>query len=215
MHHPGRPSRFPWTSSARWVFAVAVGVGSSAAAGAPALAQAAASATMPDETLQALAFLVGRWRVPAGDPALEQVPELAELDIVTATWTVGGKAMRWLDHVAEDGTAEAEGLIFWDPALEEIRFVGVGGPGEGQGRLFVGTWTPLADGRVERRYDVFYRTLADMPGEELGGSRRRYRDVWAADGADALTHTLEWWHEGRWQTYARGSYRLVRSDGDG
>lgn len=93
--------------------------------------------------------------------------------------------------------------------------MGVGGPGEGQGRLFVGTWTPLADGRVERLYDVYYRTLADMPGEELEGSRRRYRDVWAADGPDAITHTLEWWHEGRWQPYARGSYRLVRAGSGG
>jgi hypothetical protein len=75
----------------------------------------------------------------------------------------------------------------------------------------VGTWTPLADGRVERLYDVYYRTLADTPGEDQGGSRRRYRDVWAADGPNAITHTLEWWHEGRWQPYARGNYRLVRA----
>jgi hypothetical protein len=154
------------------------------------------SAVVPDSTVAGLAFLEGRWRIAAGDPALQQYPELAELDIVQATWVVGGKAMRWLDHVGPDGTAEAEGMIYWDPAVEKIRFVGVGGPGEGQGRLLVGTWTPLADGRVERLYDVYYRTLADMPGEELGGSRRRYRDVWAADGPDAITHTLEWWHEG-------------------
>jgi hypothetical protein len=167
------------------------------------------SAVVPDSTVAGLAFLEGRWRIAAGDPALQQYP-VAELDIVQATWVVGGKAMRWLDHVGPDGTAEAEGMIYWDPAVEKIRFVGVGGPGEGQGRLLVGTWTPLADGRVERLYDVYYRTLADMPGEELGGSRRRYRDVWAADGPDAITHTLEWWHEGRWQRYGRGDYRLVR-----
>ena len=60
-----------------------------------------------------------------------------------------------------------------------------------------------------------WRTLADMPGEELGGSRRQYRDVWAPDGPDAITHTLEWWHEGRWQPYARGTYRLVRAGSGG
>ena len=215
MHHVVRPSapglaRHPWRAGA-----LVASVGAALSYQLPAAAQAVNAATTPDETIAALAFLEGRWRIPAGDPALEQYPALARLNIVEATWVVGGKAMRWLDHVGPDRPAEAEGLVYWDPALEKIRFVGVGGPGAGQGRLFVGTWTPLADGRVERLYDVYYRTPADTPGEELGGSRRRYRDVWATDGPDAVIHTLEWWHEGRWQPYARGTYRLVRAGGAG
>ena len=170
----------------------------------------------PDSTLRALAFLAGSWRVPPGHPVLAQRPDLADVVILDVRWVVGGKALRWREQVPADASgAELEGMIYWDPAVEKIRFVGVGGPGEGQGRLLVGTWTPLADGRVERLYDVYYRTLADMPGEELGGSRRRYRDVWAADGPDAITHTLEWWHEGRWQRYGRGDYRLVRAGSGG
>ena len=196
----------------RWALTLGACLAASPLVSAPAAAQAVTGTVTPDETIAAIAFLEGRWRVPSADSALQQYPELAELDIVEATWVVGGKAMRWRDHVQPNGVAEAEGLVYWDPALEKIRFVGVGGPGEGQGRLFVGTWTPLADGRVERLYDVYYRTLADTPGEELGGSRRRYRDVWAADGPDTIIHTLEWWHEERWQPYARGDYRLVRAD---
>jgi hypothetical protein len=43
--------------------------------------------------------------------------------------------------------------------------------------LFRGRYFRHADGLIERQYDAFYRTLADFPGEELGGLRRRYRET--------------------------------------
>jgi hypothetical protein len=184
------------------------------ALGTPSLAaQTTPAAEAPDETLAALAFLAGRWRVPSGDPLLDAHPEAARLVVLEARWVVGGKALRWREHVPVDGPdeAELEGMVYWDPAEERIEFVAVGGRADGQGRLFVGHFIPLDDGRVEKVYDVFYRTLADMPGEELGGSRRRFREVLEPAGPDGLEHTLEWWLDGRWQPYSRGRYRLTRA----
>jgi hypothetical protein len=174
---------------------------------------AEAQAPSPDATLAALDFITGRWRVPDGDPALQAYPHLADLVILEVGWVVGGKALRWREHVAaaDPTDAELEGLVVWDPAEERIRFTMVAGRGDGEGRLFVGTFTPLADGRVEKVYDVYYRTAADTPAEELGGTRRRFREILEPDGPDGLTHSLEWWRDGRWQPFNRGRYSLVRA----
>jgi len=167
----------------------------------------------PDSTLRALAFLAGSWRVPPGHPVLAQRPDLADVVILDVRWVVGGKALRWREQVPADASgAELEGMIYWDPAGERIEFMAVAGTGEGQGRLFRGEMTALADGRVEKVYDVFYRTLADTPGEELGGARRRYREVLEPSGPDGLVHSLEWWLDGRWQPYGQGRYELVRTE---
>jgi len=167
-------------------------------------------------SMEALEFLTGSWKAPADDPALEQSPELAELIVLQIEWTVGKNALRLREYVRGEGPMNAalDGFIYWDPAQERIEFVAVGGHGPDQGRLFVGEFRPLADGRVERVYDVFYRTAADMPGGELGGLRRQYREIYSADGPDGLTHTLEWWLDRRWQPFSRGEYRLAR-DGSG
>jgi hypothetical protein len=168
-----------------------------------------------DPTLRPFAFLVGRWGIPPGDPVLEQRPALADMVILEIAPMVGGKALRYREHVPDRGAGEAEleGLVWWSPPGERVELLAVAGREDGQGRMFTGTLTPLADGRVEKVYDVYYRTLADTPGEELGGSRRRFREVWAARGPDVLTHSLEWWRDGRWQPWARGRYSLVRWDG--
>lgn len=193
---------------------IALAVGVPALAGPSLAAQSPPPTVVPDSTMRALAFMTGRWRVPAGDPILAQHPELADLAIIDARWAVGGKAIRYREHASSDDANGAllDGLIYWNPATERIEFVAVAGPGAGQGRLFVGAFTPLADGRVEKIYDVFYRTLADTPGEELGGARRRYREVLEPAGPDRLVHSLEWWLDGRWQRYARGHYELVRAE---
>lgn len=178
-------------------------------------AQEPAASAVPDSTLRVLEFLTGQWRIPPGDSLLERRPELAGMLVIDAEWAVGGKAIRYREQVfpESDRGAELEGLIYWDPAREQIRFTAVAGHDDGQGRLLVGEFTPLDDGRIEKVYDVYYRTLADMPGEELGGARRRFREVLEPTGADRFTHSLEWWHEGRWQRWARGHYELVRARG--
>jgi hypothetical protein len=170
----------------------------------------------PDSTVRALEPLIGRWRIPPGDSLLARNPELERLVVIEAQWLVGGKAIRYREHVWPDSTrgGELEGLIYWDPAEERLELIAVAGHGPGQGRLFVGELKPLADGRIEKVYDVFYRTLADTPGEELGGRRRRYREIIEVAGPDRLTHTLEWWRDGRWQPFGRGRYELVRADAD-
>lgn len=173
----------------------------------PAAPQAGA---VVDSVMRPLAFLAGSWMADPSTPGLPD--QVRNLVIAEFTPIVGGKAIRVREHVPPDRPDEAElqGMIYWDPARERIQFFAVAGKGDGQGRMMMGEYLPLADGRVERIYDVFYRTLADTPGEELGGSRRRYREVWDGSAPDTLRHTLEWWHEGRWQPWARGEYTLVR-----
>lgn len=171
-----------------------------------------ASAPARDSALRALEFLIGRWGVPPAEAAAHQAGALANVIILDMQWAVGGHSIRLREHVpvGQADSAELEGLVYWDPAQERIEFVAVAGWGDDQGRLFVGEYRPQANGTVERTYDVYYRTLADTPGEEAGGSRRRYREVWEPAGTDRLQHTLEWWWSGRWQPYARGRYTLVR-----
>lgn len=163
--------------------------------------------------MQALDFMTGRWWIPRGEEVLTRNPELTDVVILEVTPIVGGHAMRVLEHTPVTGPADAEvdGMIYWDPAEERLEFVAVGGRAEGQGRLFVGEYRALADGRVERVYDVHYRTAADMPAEDRGGSRRRYREVYAPDGPDGLTHSLEWWVGGEWRPFGQGRYRLERA----
>jgi hypothetical protein len=40
---------------------------------------------------------------------------------------------------------------------------------------------------------VFYRNLADIPGEEYGGSRRRYIETVTFVTPDSIDTTLKWW----------------------
>lgn len=164
-------------------------------------------ATQPDSTLVGLSRLVGEWA-----PGPRVARRAGEPVVHDYSWTVGGKALRMRENYKLGGPehAEVDGLVFWNPALERIQFVAVGGHGPGQGRYFEGEYRVLADGAVERVYDVYYRTLADTPGEELGGGRRRYREVYRWVTPDSLQATLDWWRDGRWQPFGPGVYTLVR-----
>jgi hypothetical protein len=162
-----------------------------------------------DSAMAALAPLLGRWFAANTAVATRRPPP----DHVVHQYepTVGGKAMRLREGFRGDPSeAEFDGLIYWDPGRERIVFVGVAGRGPGQGRTFSGEYRPLADGTIERTYDVVYRTPADTPGEELGGRWRRYRETFRLITADSVESRLEWWRAGRWQPFGPGTYTVVR-----
>lgn len=115
-----------------------------------------------------------------------------------------------VDH-PED--AELTGLLFWHPAAQRFHFVAVAGARPGQGRVFEGEYRLLADTTIERVYDVYYRSLADTPGEELGGNRRRYREIYRWVTRDSVEARLDWWRDGRWQPFGPGKYTMVRLRG--
>lgn len=167
---------------------------------------ALAAQTRPDSTLRGLEVMIGDWA-----PSQRQRPP-ADHVVHRYTWTVGGKAIRIQEgfRVTAPETAELDGFVYWNPATERVEFVAVAGHGPGQGRFFQGEYTVLADGAVERTYDVFYRTLADTPGEEFGGTRRRYREVYRRISADSTAATLDWWHNGAWRPFGPGLYGIVR-----
>lgn len=154
-------------------------------------------------SLALLEPLVGAWGPPGDAGEGEVVHDYA--------WTVGGQALRLREgyRTGQADEAELDGLVFCDPAGAKIEFIAVAGHGAGQGRTFRGEYRVLQDGRIERVYDVTYRTLADVPLEEQGGLSRRFREVYAVDG-ERLEATLEWWRDGAWQPFARGRYELVR-----
>ncbi|MGH7631535.1 MAG: hypothetical protein ACREOF_19540 [Gemmatimonadales bacterium] len=166
----------------------------------------------PDSTVAGLSRLVGLWGPSASSPRAAQRPELRRRVVHDYSWTVQGKALRLREGYAlgHREMAELDGLIYWNPATERIEFVAVGGPGPAEGRLFLGEYRLLADSAIERIYDVFYRTLADTPGEELGGARRRYREVYRPVGPDTIEATLDWWRGGRWEPFGPGTYTVVR-----
>ncbi|MCA8977466.1 MAG: alpha/beta hydrolase [Planctomycetes bacterium] len=105
--------------------------------------------------------------------------------------------------------AQLDGMVFHDPVTQAVGFIAVAGARSGQGRVFHGEYRALEEGVIERTYEVHYRSLADIPGEELGGATRRFRETFRVDG-DLLRATLEWWHEERWQRYGPGRYELCR-----
>ncbi len=177
------------------------------------VAQSGASqlrAQQPDEHLAAFESLVGLWGPPA--EVTERIPRLANRVIHDYRWSVGGNALQLREGypVGSPGEAELAGMIYWNPALEIIEFVAVAGHGPGQGRVFRGEYRVLEDGSIERTYQVFYRTLADIPGEELGGMARRYREIYTPVTSDSTRATLEWWQEGAWRPFGPGVYHLIR-----
>lgn len=159
--------------------------------------------------LAALEALLGIWGIP--DEVIAQRPELAERIVHDYAWTVGENALRVREGylAGEADSADLEGILYWHPEAERLEFTAVAGHGLDQGRLFRGVYRVLADGRIERDYEVFYRNAADTPGEELGGLSRRYREVYTIDG-DSLSATLDWWRDGAWQPFGPGGYALVR-----
>lgn len=165
-----------------------------------------------ENPVAALEPLLGVWGLPAD--VVAQRPELAERVVHDYAWTVGENALRvregYLAGAPE--ASELDGLVYWHPQREELQLTAVAGHGAGEGRLFQGTYRALDDGRIERVYEVFYRTPEDMPGAELGGTSRRYREVYTIAG-DALAATLEWWRDEAWRPFGPGTYALVRLDG--
>ncbi len=163
--------------------------------------------------LDGLQSLVGRWGAPAA--AAARRPELADRVIHDYGWMVGRNALRLRESYrpGEPEAAQLEGIIYWNPASETIEFVAVAGHGPGQGRVFEGEYRLLADGSVERVYQVFYRTLEDIPAEEMGGMSRRYREVYQPVTPDSTRATLDWWIDGAWRPYGPGVYHLVRVQG--
>lgn len=174
----------------------------------PAVAQ---RPTTPDSTIRFLAPLVGRWR-PGVPSAQTNRRPLADLVVHAYEWTVGGMTLRLREGYRGDapGDAELDGLIYWNPATEKVEFVAVAGHNPGQGRTFFGEYLRLADGAIERTYTVTYRTLADTPGEELGGRTRRYRETYRMVTADSIEASLDWWRDGRWQPFGPGKFTVVR-----
>lgn len=169
------------------------------------------AAQVAQNPLAALEPLLGAWGAPPA--ALEQRPELEHRVIHDYSWTVGENALRVRESYSIDAPDEAEfeGLVYLHPDTGELGMIGVAGRGEGQGRLFQCTYRVLEDGRIERDYEVFYRTPADMPAAELGGTSRRFREVYTIEG-DTLAATLDWWRDGAWQPFGPGTYELVRRD---
>jgi hypothetical protein len=160
----------------------------------------------PDSTVAGLERLIGLWApAAAGDRDGKRIAH-------DYSWTVGGKAVRIRENysLGNPDAAELDGMVLWNPATERVEFIAVAGHGPDQGRYFEGEYLFRADGAVERVYDVFYRTLADTPGEQLGGARRRFREVYRWAGPDTVHATLDWWRAGRWQPFGPGRYTVVR-----
>jgi hypothetical protein len=165
-----------------------------------------------DSSLTFLAPLIGAWH-PLGLPdSLERLdPPIVAHEY---RWIVGRKAIQ-IRESFRLGSADAAlltGMVWWNPATERVEFAAVAGPGPGEGRLFRGEYRLLDDGTIERTYDVFYRAPADVPGEDMGGLRRRYRERYRMASPDSITSTLEWFHDGAWRPFgrfARGGFTRI------
>lgn len=174
------------------------------AAGARAQVAPTAKGRLADSSLTFLAPLVGDWQPVLPDSVLQR---LGFTPIAGSyRWVVGQRAMVWRESFRagdDPDTADLHGMIYWNPATEKIEFVAVAGKDDGQGRLFQGEYRVREDGTIEREYDVYYRTLADTPGEDLGGSRRRFLETVRFVTADSVTTSLRWWHDGAWRPFGR------------
>ncbi|HSA57595.1 MAG TPA: hypothetical protein VLE53_17915 [Gemmatimonadaceae bacterium] len=169
---------------------------------------------LADSSLSFLVPLIGAWRPLSVPDSLKRLdpPIVAH----AYRWIVGRRAIQLLESFrsGQPDSALLSGMIYWNPATERVEFVAVAGRDVGEGRLFIGEYRTLADGSIERTYDVFYRTLADTPAEQVGGSRRRYREVYRLVTSDSIESTLDWFHDGAWRPYgpfARGAFRRIPS----
>lgn len=181
----------------------------------PAISPASAQEVLPrgylaDSSLVFLEPLIGTWAPIAAPDTIDPIDVAQRYE-----WVVGRKAIRVQEGLRQgpNGTPILEGMIFWNPGTELVEFVAVAGHRDGQGRLFAGEYRELADGAIERTYDVFYRSLEDIPGEALGGSRRRYREVYRFETPDSVTSTLDWFHDGAWRgfgPFATGGFTRIR-----
>jgi hypothetical protein len=159
---------------------------------------------LADSTLGFLAPLEGSWQPLLPDSMLERIGHVPIAG--NYVWVVGNRAMLLRESFAAGSnplTGLVQGMIYWNPATEKVEFIAVGGPGDGEGRLFQGEYRLREDGTIEREYDVHYRTLADIPGEVFGGSRRRYLETVTFVTPDSITTTLKWWHDGAWRPFGR------------
>lgn len=172
---------------------------------------------LADSSLAFLAPLIGEWRPMAVPDSIKRLnpPVVAW----AYRWVVGKRAIEVRESFRQGQADSAllSGLIYWNPATELVEFVAVAGHGPGQGRLFRGEYRLRADGAIEREYDVFYRTLADIPGEQLGGSRRRYREAYTLVTPDSIASALDWFHDGEWRPYgpfARNAFSRLSKGSD-
>lgn len=158
--------------------------------------------------LAGLAPLVGRWSIPESDSIVLSRPELRTLIVAENAWAAQGRVIHHRENFqpGDPAGAQLDGIVYWDPVQERIRFVA----GTGYGGVFEGEYAVWNDGRIARTYDVYYPTPDAAPGDELGGRRRRYREVYAVVGTDSLHATLDWWKDGGWQPFRRGEYGLRR-----
>lgn len=167
-----------------------------------------------DSTLTFLAPLIGEWTPVLPDSILQQIGHQPISG--NYRWVVGERAIMFRESYPAGGDPEQallQGMIYWNPATERVELVAVAGPGDGQGRLFRGEYRMREDGTIEREFDVYYRTLADIPGEQFGGSRRRYLETVTFVTPDSVATSLKWWHDGAWRPFGRfatGSQRRWR-----
>lgn len=173
--------------------------------------QTAVRGYLSDSSLAFLTPLVGAWRPLHIPDSLRRLdPPIVALDY---RWTVGGKAVSLRESFR--GSADSAlltGLVYWNPATERVELLAVAGKGDGEGRVFMGEYRELEGGVIERVYDVFYRAAPDVPGEQFGGLRRRYRETYRVVTPDSIASTLDWFHDGTWRPYgqfARGSFRRI------
>jgi len=167
-----------------------------------------------DSTLAFMRPLIGHWR-----PVIVYGASPGDTTTIVAEayrWTVGGKAIHYLENypLGQPDSAQVDGMVYWNPAAERVEFVGVAGRGPGQGRLYQGEYRELDDGTIERVFDGYYRTLADIPAETLGGFHRRYRQRFRFVTPDSLEYQLDWFHDGAWRPFGRFARNaLVRIPG--
>jgi hypothetical protein len=184
---------------------LALAVFASLVAATPVLAQQpAVRGYLSDSTLGFLAPLEGSWQPILADSMLRRIGHVPIAG--NYVWVVGKRAILLRESFAagtDPLTGLVQGMIYWNPATEKVEFTAVAGIGEGEGRLFQGEYRLRVDGTIEREYDVFYRTLADIPGEVFGGSRRRYLETVTFVTPDSITTTLKWWHDGAWRPFGR------------
>lgn len=174
-----------------------------------------AGGAAPQSAANPLAFLaplIGEWAPVLPDSVLRQQPLFRDRVVHAYEWTVGRNSIRVREGYPRGKPLESEldGQIYWDPSTQRVLFVAVAGHSDSAGRLFLGEYLRLSDGRIERIYDVLYRTKADTPGDELGGTRRRYREVYTVAPGGVTEATLDWWRDGRWAPFGRGRYAFKR-----
>lgn len=163
--------------------------------------------------LESLSALIGNWKAPA--EALEKRPGLRERWTMSHEWGPGRRLIRIYEarHRTDPDKTILEGLIFWDPRDERLRFVGYNAR---QRFLFEGHYEAQRPDVIVRIYDVHYpEGFPHVPSPDLPGFTRTFRETLRFPDPDTMEQIIDIKIDDTWHPWQNRTDPFVHTRDNG